>query len=67
MIVAVGSAGSPIVAGATLDVVTSEPVGAPAPKGASVIDVANVESLETAPVGATGIVVEESTGTDVAA
>jgi hypothetical protein len=67
MIVAVGSAGSPIVAGATLDVVTSEPVGAPAPKGASVIEDANVESLATTVVGALGVVVDASPGTDVAA
>ena len=59
--VAVGSAGSPIVAGAELDVLTSEPVGDPTPKGASVIDVAKVDTLEKATV------VELSVGTDVTA
>ena len=59
MMVAVGSAGSPISAGGVGDV-TSEPVGASASKGISVPGVAKVESVEL------GIVVESSVGTDVA-
>ena len=59
MMVAVGSAGSPISAGGVGDV-TSEPVGASASKGISVPGVATVESVEL------GIVVESSVGTDVA-
>ena len=59
MMVAVGSAGSPISAGGVGDV-TSEPVGASASKGISVPGVANVESVVL------GIVVESSVGTDVA-
>ena len=58
MMVAVGSAGSPISAGG-VGVVSSEPVGASAPKGISVPGVANVESV-------LGTVVESSDGTDVA-
>ena len=59
MMVAVGSAGSPISAGGVGDV-SSEPVGASASKGISVPGVAKVES------GELGIVVESSVGADVA-
>ena len=59
MMVAVGSAGSPISAGGVGDV-TSEPVGASVPRGTSVTVVAEVES------GELGIVVESSVGADVA-
>ena len=59
MMVAVGSAGSPISAGG-VGAVSSEPVGPSVAEGALVLDVDKVESV------ALGIVVDPSVGTDVA-